>query len=116
MQKNIKINYKNALIVNAVTAVPIADFTNSMIVSKKDVHVSNQVLLNSPKTYAPPVVPKSVSVFGGKKFTKVLPPEKITSSSEIMKTKPEAPTPSFKEAQQLLLKNESKPCAQLSRR
>lgn len=111
--KNMKINYKNAQIANAVTVVPIEDFTNSMIVNHKNVHVSNQVLLSTPKTYAAPVVPKPISVFGGKKFSSSIPPEKIMSRSVIVKTKPSAATPSFKEGQQLILKSGNKPWSPL---
>ncbi|CAM3589213.1 DUF6600 domain-containing protein [Legionella longbeachae] len=107
--KNMTINYKNVRIANAVTVVPIADFTNSMIVHNKSALVSRQVLLSTPKTYTASVAPKPVSVFGSKKVTEAIPPEKIISKLVVMKTKPSAPTPSFKEGQELLLKNGSKP-------
>ncbi|KTD55613.1 hypothetical protein Lsan_3165 [Legionella santicrucis] len=111
--KNMKINYKNVQMANAVTVVPIADFTNSMMVNNKSTLVSKQVLLSAPKNYTASVVPKPVSVFGGKKFTGTIPPEKITSKLVVMKTKPSAPTPSFKEGQQLLLKNGNNPWSPL---
>ena len=103
-----KIKYKNAQISNAVTVVPNKDFINARLVNNLRPRLSNQILFNATKTQVAPVVPQSISIFGGKAFTQA-PPAEIISRPIIVKTQPSPAIPSFSKVRPFLLKNAGKP-------
>lgn len=102
--RNLRINYKNGYIANALTVVSTHDFVNSRLVNNLRARVPNQILFNAVKTYTAPVVPQPLSILGGKGPAKVVPPAKILSKEIVIKTQPAPPPPSFSQAQPFLKK------------
>ncbi|OJW16005.1 MAG: hypothetical protein BGO44_05820 [Legionella sp. 39-23] len=107
--QNMIINYRNARIANAVTVVPSDDFINSRIVNNLRLHVPDQILFNAGKTHVAPIVPRAISILGGKAFTQVKPSAEIISRPIITKTQPSSATPSFSQVHPFLLKNAGRP-------
>ncbi len=106
------VTYQNFGVVNAVTAVPTKTFVQSQPVSEANVVISEETLLQAPKTAFPEVAPDTTSVLGSEEVTEAQPAEDIVDQSAIVKTEP-APEPvPFSKEQELLTKNPGEPLAE----
>ncbi|KGP62573.1 hypothetical protein EP47_01315 [Legionella norrlandica] len=107
--QNVTINYQNANVQQAVTAVPINTFVQSQPVSNAQVPISDEIIAKAPKTPTATVTPDETSLLGGEKTAESKPSEEVTTKSAIVKTEPPASQVSFTQEQKLLDKNPGKP-------
>ena len=104
-----QVNYRNAQVGNAVTAVPATVFAQSQNVNRAAVAVSRDVVVRSRVTPVAAVAPAAAGMMGGAPATDRRPPREAQQRAVVARAAPAAPVASPQQRVEMLQRDPGKP-------